>query len=58
MTMFRKLVLTELKLLVREPLVMAFVLAFPIVTVLVLGGVFDADDPAFQRCSRGPGVGG
>jgi ABC-2 type transport system permease protein len=48
MTMFRKLVLTELKLLVREPLVLAFVLAFPIVTVLVLGGVFDADDPAFQ----------
>jgi ABC-2 type transport system permease protein len=48
MTTLRKLVLTELKLLVREPLVLAFVLAFPIVTVLVLGGVFAADDPAFQ----------
>ncbi len=43
-----KLVVTELKMLVREPLVLAFVFAFPVVTVLVLGGVFDADDPAFQ----------
>jgi len=44
----RKLIITELKLLVREPLVLAFVFAFPIVTVLVLGGVFGKDDPAFQ----------
>src|SRR5215218_3804420 len=43
-----KLVVTELKMLMREPLVLAFVFAFPVVTVLVLGGVFDADDPAFQ----------
>jgi ABC-2 type transport system permease protein len=43
-----KLIVTELKLLVREPLVLAFVFAFPIVTVLVLGGVFGKDDPAFQ----------
>jgi ABC-2 type transport system permease protein len=48
MTTMRKLVLVELKLLVREPLVLAFVLAFPIITVLVLGGVFNAHDPAFQ----------
>jgi ABC-2 type transport system permease protein len=48
MNVTRKLVLTELKLLVREPLVLAFVFAFPIVTVLVLGGVFGEDDPAFQ----------
>jgi ABC-2 type transport system permease protein len=43
-----KLIVTELRLLVREPLVLAFVFAFPIVTVLVLGGVFGKDDPAFQ----------
>ena len=48
MNMTGKLIITELKLLVREPLVLAFVFAFPIVTVLVLGGVFGKDDPAFQ----------
>src|SRR6266540_7390764 len=48
MTAVRKLVTIELKLLVREPLVLAFVFAFPIITVLVLGGVFDTDDPDFQ----------
>jgi ABC-2 type transport system permease protein len=48
MTAVRKLVAAELKLLMREPLVLAFVFAFPIVTVLVLGGVFGKDDPAFQ----------
>jgi ABC-2 type transport system permease protein len=48
MTTVRKLVVTELKLLVREPLVLAFVFAFPVITVLVLGGVFGTDDPAFQ----------
>jgi ABC-2 type transport system permease protein len=48
MTAVRKLVVAELKLLVREPLVLAFVFAFPIVTVLVLGGVFGKHDPAFE----------
>src|SRR5262245_60504317 len=48
MTTVRRLVVTELKMLVREPLVLAFVFAFPIITVLVLGGVFGADDPDFQ----------
>jgi ABC-2 type transport system permease protein len=48
MTTVRKLVVTELKLLVREPLVLAFVFAFPVVTVLVLGGVFGKGDPAFN----------
>jgi ABC-2 type transport system permease protein len=48
MNVTRKLIVTELKLLVREPLVLAFVFAFPIVTVLVLGGVFGEDDPAFD----------
>src|SRR5436305_15180006 len=48
MTAVAKLAVTELKLFLREPLVLAFVFAFPIVTVLVLGGVFGADDPAFD----------
>jgi ABC-2 type transport system permease protein len=47
MNAVRRLVVTELKLLVREPLVLAFVFAFPVITVLVLGGVFGKDDPAF-----------
>ena len=48
MTTVRKLVRAELRLLLREPLTLAFVFAFPTVTVLVLGGVFGSDDPAFQ----------
>jgi ABC-2 type transport system permease protein len=43
-----RLAVTELKLFVREPLVMIFVFAFPVLTVLVLGGVFDDDDPGFE----------
>ncbi len=43
-----RLAATELKLFVREPLVVIFVFAFPILTVLVLGGVFDDDDPGFE----------
>ena len=43
-----RLAVTEMKLFVREPLVLVFVFAFPVLTVLVLGGVFDADDPAFE----------
>jgi len=35
---------TELRLVLREPLVLAFVFAFPIVTVLVIAGSFGADD--------------
>ncbi len=38
----------EAKLFVREPLALAFAFALPIITVLVLGGVFDVDDPAFE----------
>src|ERR1700737_4899785 len=38
-----KLVRTELRLVLREPLVLAFVFAFPIVTVLVIAGSFGAD---------------
>ena len=35
---------TELKLFVREPMVLTFVFAFPVLTVLILGGVFDDAD--------------
>jgi ABC-2 type transport system permease protein len=38
----------EIKLFVREPMVLTFVFAFPVLTVLVLGGVFDDDDRAFE----------
>lgn len=43
-----RLAVTELKLFVREPMVLTFVFAFPVLTVLVLGGVFDDDDPNFE----------
>jgi ABC-2 type transport system permease protein len=39
---------TEMKLFVREPMVLTFVFAFPVLTVLILGGVFDDDDPSFE----------
>ena len=48
MTTVRRLVWAELRLFLREPLTLAFVFAFPTITVLVLGGVFGSDDPAFQ----------
>ncbi len=43
-----RLAATEMKLFVREPMVLTFVFAFPVLTVLVLGGVFDEDDPNFE----------
>jgi ABC-2 type transport system permease protein len=43
-----RLATTELKLFVREPVVLTFVFAFPVLTVLILGGVFDDDDPNFE----------
>jgi ABC-2 type transport system permease protein len=43
-----RLAATELKLFVREPIVLTFVFAFPVLTVLILGGVFDEDDPNFE----------
>jgi ABC-2 type transport system permease protein len=43
-----RLAVTEMKLFLREPMVITFVFAFPILTVLVLGGVFDDDDPNFE----------
>ena len=35
-----RLIAAELRLALREPLVMAFVFAFPVVTVLVIAGAF------------------
>ena len=43
-----RLAATELKLFVREPMVLTFVFVFPVLTVLILGGVFDDDDPNFE----------
>ncbi len=43
-----RLVWTELWLVVREPVVLTFVFAFPVLTVLVLGNVFDSGDTAFE----------
>jgi ABC-2 type transport system permease protein len=48
MNVTRRLLTSELRLLLREPLVLAFVFAFPVITVLVLGGVFDEHDTGFE----------
>lgn len=42
-----RLVRAELRLVLREPLVLAFVFAFPVVTALVIAGSFAADDDGF-----------
>ena len=43
-----RLVLTEVRLMVRDPLTLTFVFAFPIVTMLIIGGSFGtAPDDAF-----------
>ena len=39
-----RLVRAEFRLMTRDPLVLTFVLVFPIVTMLVIGGSFTADD--------------
>jgi ABC-2 type transport system permease protein len=44
-----RLVRTELKLMTRDPLVLTFVFAFPIVTMLIIGGAFGTQpDRAFD----------
>jgi ABC-2 type transport system permease protein len=44
-----RLVRAELRLMVREPLVLTFVFAFPIVTMLIIGGAFGTTpDRAFE----------
>jgi len=47
LTLLGRLTWTELKLMAREPMVLAFVLAFPVLFTLILGGVFERDDEAF-----------
>lgn len=42
-----RLLRTEAKLFTREPVSLIFVVAFPALTVLILGGVFDPNDPGF-----------
>ena len=39
-----RLLRAELRLMTRDPLVLTFVLVFPIVTMLIIGGSFSADD--------------
>ena len=44
-----RLVRAELRLIMRDPLVLTFVFAFPIVTMLIIGGAFGiSPDPAFD----------
>src|SRR6202167_1844906 len=44
----RRLFCAELKLMIRDPLVLTFVLVFPVVTMLISGGSFGTKpDPAF-----------
>ena len=44
-----RLVRAELRLMTRDPLVLTFVFAFPIVTMLIIGGAFGTrPDPAFN----------
>ena len=43
-----RLIRAELRLMTRDPLVLTFVFAFPVVTMLIIGGAFGtAPDPAF-----------
>ncbi len=46
-----RLILTEAKLFVREPIGVIFVFAFPILTVLIIGSSFEPDDPSFGGAS-------
>lgn len=47
-TAVARLVRAELRLMVRDPLVLTFVFAFPVVTMLIIGGSFGTSpDPAF-----------
>jgi ABC-2 type transport system permease protein len=44
-----QLVRAELRLMTRDPLVLTFVFAFPIVRLLIIGGPFGTmPDPAFE----------
>ena len=48
MSNLARLARTEAKLFLREPIVLIFVFAFPVITVLVLGGVFKKGDTAYE----------
>jgi ABC-2 type transport system permease protein len=50
MTAVRRLIAAELRLMTRDPLVLTFVFAFPIVTMLIIGGAFGtAPNPGFDH---------
>jgi ABC-2 type transport system permease protein len=50
MSTMGRLVRAELRLMTRDPLVLTFVFAFPIVTMLIIGGAFGtAPDPGFDN---------
>src|ERR1700729_1212179 len=50
MTTAGRLIRAELKLMTRDPLVLTFGFAFPVVTMLIIGGAFGtAPDPAFDH---------
>src|SRR6202050_5988915 len=45
-----RLIRAELKLMTRDPLVLTFVFAFPVVTMLIIGGAFGtAPNPGFDN---------
>ena len=49
-TTFGRLVKTELKLMMRDPLALTFVFAFPVITMLIIGGAFGtAPNPGFDH---------
>jgi ABC-2 type transport system permease protein len=48
MCLLRNLCWIELKLFLREPFAVIFTLVFPLVTLVVISGSFEADDPAFR----------
>lgn len=51
MRMLANLTWIELKLLLREPFAVVFTFAFPLITLVVISGVFEADDPAFRSAT-------
>ena len=56
-----RLVRTDLKLMTRDPLVLTFVFAFPVVTMLVIGGAFSTapepgPPPGRTRACGQPGM--
>src|SRR5256884_4816307 len=50
MSTMGRLVRAEMRLMTRDPLVLTFVFAFPVVTMLIIGGAFGtAPDPGFDN---------